>query len=665
MALTKIKTSGIADNAITNAKMADDAIDSADFADGSIDNVHLAGSIAVSKTLLSAGAGLTLSTNSLSVDADQSGQITSVGSLTGLTIDASDPILKLKSDGDGDANTGYVSWESDNGTSEGWIGYGSTSDSAFKLYLPSGNDHIEFLPNATSAFTLTSTSATFAGDVKVGGSDATLGLQIEYDQSSATTTKITSNPTYTNTSALMHLCVDGDANANQLVLKGDGNVGIGTASPVYDLEVKMDTDKHLGITDSQSETGDCPTIVAANTAHSALVDLGFRGDNIIFATGSSERLRIDSSGNVGIGETSPSGKVHIVNGSGITLPTIEASNRNMLILEGDNSENYLVLATPNTASAGITFADPEFKASGSIYYFHNDNYMRFATAGTERMKIDNAGNVGIGNAATSPSNVLTVQDSGSSGLVKIYSTTGAVTDGQAVLEVRADDTSSPSSYNLIDANVGGTTKFKVDGDGQMTVVGNVMLATQRKLYLDGGGNTYIEESSADNIKFSVGANGGFWSSTQFNVTGNGVFSGSISKGSGSFKIDHPLPSKKDTHYLVHSFTESPRADLIYRDKVTLVNGSATVNLDTVAGMTEGTFVLLCDNVQCFTSNESDWKAVKGSVSGNILTIECEDSSSTADISWMVVGDRKDQHIMDTDWTDENGKPIIEPEKENA
>ena len=86
MALTKIKTGGITDNAITNAKMADNAIDSADYADGSIDNVHLAGSIAVSKTLLSAGAGLTLSTNSLSVDADQSGQITSVGTLGSLSV---------------------------------------------------------------------------------------------------------------------------------------------------------------------------------------------------------------------------------------------------------------------------------------------------------------------------------------------------------------------------------------------------------------------------------------------------------------------------------------------------------------------------------------------------------------------------------------------------
>ena len=85
MALTTIKTGGIADNAITNAKMADDAIDSADFVDGSIDNAHLAGSIAVSKTLLAGGTGLTLSTNTLAVDAAQT-QITSVGTLSSLLV---------------------------------------------------------------------------------------------------------------------------------------------------------------------------------------------------------------------------------------------------------------------------------------------------------------------------------------------------------------------------------------------------------------------------------------------------------------------------------------------------------------------------------------------------------------------------------------------------
>ena len=82
------------------------------------------------------------------------------------------------------------------------------------------------------------------GIFKVGGSEAQYGFEISYDQSSATTTKITANPTYTNTGALMHLCVDGDANANQLVLKGDGFVGIGTATPASELDVDGDITMH-------------------------------------------------------------------------------------------------------------------------------------------------------------------------------------------------------------------------------------------------------------------------------------------------------------------------------------------------------------------------------------------------------------------------------------
>ena len=142
--------------------------------------------------------------------------------------------------------------------------------------------------------------------------------------------------------------------------------------------------------------------------------------------------------------------------------------------------------------------------------------------------------------------------------------------------------------------------------------------------------------------------------------------GALSKTSGSFKINHPLESKKDTHYLVHSFIEGPQADLIYRGKVTLSSGTATVNVDTVSGMTEGTFVALNTDVQCFTSNESGWTAIKGSVSGNTLTITAQDNSCTDTISWMVIGERHDPHMKDsgTDWTDSDGKVIVEPEKES-
>ena len=151
--------------------------------------------------------------------------------------------------------------------------------------------------------------------------------------------------------------------------------------------------------------------------------------------------------------------------------------------------------------------------------------------------------------------------------------------------------------------------------------------------------------------------------TQLDLIGYGGFNiyGSLSKSSGSFRISHPLESKKSTHDLVHSFIEGPQADNIYRGKVTLNNGSATINLDTESNMSEGTFILLNREVQCFTTNETGWTAVKGRVTDNILQIDSETTCSD-EISWMVIGERHDKHMYDTEWTDDDGKVIVEPLK---
>ena len=138
-----------------------------------------------------------------------------------------------------------------------------------------------------------------------------------------------------------------------------------------------------------------------------------------------------------------------------------------------------------------------------------------------------------------------------------------------------------------------------------------------------------------------------------------IVNGSFSKGSGSFLIEHPLPSLAATKTLRHSFIEGPQCDNIYRGKVTLSSGTASINLDTVSKMTEGTFVVLNRDVQCFTSNETGWNAVKGSVTGNILTITCENNSSTDTISWMVVGERQDPNIKASTITDDDGYLLIE------
>ena len=134
-------------------------------------------------------------------------------------------------------------------------------------------------------------------------------------------------------------------------------------------------------------------------------------------------------------------------------------------------------------------------------------------------------------------------------------------------------------------------------------------------------------------------------------------------GNKPFRIPHPLVGLSTTKDLVHTAIEGPQVDLIYRGKTTLVAGISTVNIDTKAGMTEGTFATLNRDIQCFTTNETGWTNVKGSVTGNKLTIIAQDNSCTDTISWMVVGERQDDNIKGSLLTDSDGHLILEQDKE--
>jgi hypothetical protein len=136
--------------------------------------------------------------------------------------------------------------------------------------------------------------------------------------------------------------------------------------------------------------------------------------------------------------------------------------------------------------------------------------------------------------------------------------------------------------------------------------------------------------------------------------------GTFTAGTKTFRIPHPLPELNDTNYLIHGCLEGPRLDLIYRGTVTLVDGAATVDLDEAAGMTAGTWALLCRDEQVFSSNETGWFHVRGSVSGSSLTITCEEGTCTDTVSWMVVAERQDDEIKAQSSTDEDGHLMIEP-----
>ena len=138
--------------------------------------------------------------------------------------------------------------------------------------------------------------------------------------------------------------------------------------------------------------------------------------------------------------------------------------------------------------------------------------------------------------------------------------------------------------------------------------------------------------------------------------------GTLSKSSGCFDIVHPLPALSASKRLSHSFVEAPQADNIYSGVVQLVAGAATVNIDEQHNMTPGTLTALNRCFRTFTTNETNWDPVRGSVSGNTLTVESCVVDSTATVSWMVLGERHDPHMYNNPHTDVDGRVRVEYDK---
>jgi len=375
-------------------------------------------------------------------------------------------------------------------------------------------------------------------------------------------------------------------------------------------------------------------------------------------TNDTKALTIDTSQNVGIDNTAPSADLEIgSNDDTISRLKIRYSSVPLQISNGYDgtyglntiSSNCYSSATGSTQSwtdvgntsyslTAIQLADTT--SGGEIRFF---TAAASNTDPSQRMTIDKNGNVGIG--TTSPGSLLEVASGSNATPIKIGTTTH-----------------NYAEFTTTNTDGDCYTVYKNTGDGNYSFgvgrhAGGYMAFTTDS----GGGNP-------DDVRMVMHTDGNVGIGTtspayQLEVNGTCHIAGALSKTSGSFRIDHPLPSKSETHDLVHSFIEGPRADLIYRGTVDLSGGYAQVDLDDAAGMTEGTWELLCRDPQCWIQNDTGWGSVRGAVEGNTLTVECESTDSDDTVSWMVVAERCDPHMMETEWTDDSGRVIVEPEKE--
>jgi hypothetical protein len=126
--------------------------------------------------------------------------------------------------------------------------------------------------------------------------------------------------------------------------------------------------------------------------------------DIRFSVDNSERMRIDSSGNVGIGETLPLGKLHVKTAD--SGATVDASADD-LVIEGSGHTGISILSGASS-NGSIYFGDAGVNYDGFVTYQQGTRSMGFGTAAGTRMTIDSSGNLLVGKSVTAQQTAGTV-----------------------------------------------------------------------------------------------------------------------------------------------------------------------------------------------------------------------------------------------------------------
>ena len=147
---------------------------------------------------------------------------------------------------------------------------------------------------------------------------------------------------------------------------------IATKLDISNPVIDMGTNKKIEFSGSIGEVGSVPGFQARNDAGSGLRSMGLRGTSLRFATGSNERLRIDDSGNVGIGTDNPSQNLHV------------SSTDHTRVLITGGTDKYAELQFENDAQ----------KFAMGVQ--NDDKFFLYNTTGTTQvLTVDTSSNVGI------------------------------------------------------------------------------------------------------------------------------------------------------------------------------------------------------------------------------------------------------------------------------
>jgi len=345
-------------------------------------------------------------------------------------------------------------------TSAGLVGIGTTSPDQKFVVSGSGETNAKLSGAASTIggyLYLQNTNTTDNNSMVIEGSDA---------QGNGTSQIQFINVSHTNNEGeiAFNTRPSGGSMAERIRIDSSGNIGIGLTNP----SVKLHAD------------GDGIEVRASNNANSKNISLyGGTSANdpaVTFTnalrfysnSGSAERMRIDASGNVGIGDSAPNGNY----GTNLSVHSTATNGARLKISDG-------------TTGKGNTDGLDIISTGGIAYIIQRENAaMVLSTNATERMRITSGGLVNITGGVQVTENITPTSGSG----VEIFKPSS--TSGQ----ISAYNRGSSAWMDLIFK--GNTQQFHTNGSLAATIDsgGLLMLGTTTPGYSGYGDNLTIHDS---------------------------------------------------------------------------------------------------------------------------------------------------------------------------
>jgi hypothetical protein len=410
-----------------------------------------------------------------------------------------------------------------------------TIDSSGDINLDAGGQDIRFKDDGTqfgriaqSSSNLVVASSVSDKDILFQGSDSGSTITaLTLDMSAAGAATFNDKITAVGTSVFTNLDISGDVTVDTTTLKVDSSnnrVGIATASPAVPLDVNGsarvvgtffvgtdDTDPSgllevYGGGTGQNEGGEIRLRTAADfdsTYDHYFID-AYQDDLRMGRSGSADFV-LNSSGNVGIGTTSPDALFQVrKDGTNVVLAKFQSN-------VGTAGARDFQVKTPTSDSASEPFR------------FTTNNSFSFEIDDAEKLRIGDTGNVGIG--TNNPSYLLDVSPTSNGGEIARFKsdTTNAAAD---VLIVDQDNSNTRAALQ-VQGNAGSTECLFVGSNG------NVGIGTSDPDYL-----LDINDDAASGVGIRVTGGGGGSPLAQFvrDVSSSGSVSINIAGGDPQFQL---------------------------------------------------------------------------------------------------------------------------------